>query len=92
MIRNQPTLDSHGRVPYTQLTENEREALHDWCRLHDIDHTTVPIDTRIERVGDEWELDVYDQRDGAPYLGPHGGIVMVTIRRPFKAELPRRKP
>jgi hypothetical protein len=82
-------LDTHGRVPYQHLTEKEREALHNWCRLHDIDHTTVPIDTRIERMGDEWELDVYDQRDGAPYLGPRG-VVMLTIRRPFKADLPWR--
>lgn len=86
-------LDTHGRVPYQHLTEKEREALHDWCRLHDIDHTVVPVDTRIARVGDEWEVDVYDQRDGKSYLVPGGRRpALVTLRRPFKAELPWRKP
>lgn len=86
------TTDTHGRVPYGLLTETEREALHEWCRQHDIDHTCVPIDTRIDRVGDEWEVDVFDMRNGSTYLGPLGGVAMVTIRRAVKAELPWRKP
>ncbi|GIH07400.1 hypothetical protein Rhe02_54670 [Rhizocola hellebori] len=85
-------LDSHGRVPYEKLSPDEREALHEWCQQHDIEHTSVPIDTRIERIGNEWEVDVFDLRKGQPYLVSESkGMAIITLRRPFKAELPWRK-
>lgn len=32
-----------SRVPYVELTAQEKEAVHDWCALHDIDRMRVPI-------------------------------------------------
>ena len=92
-VHIQPATDIHGRVPYGQLTDDEREALHHWCTLHDIDHTRVPIDTNIEQDGDEWRIEVHHLRDGKPHLDPHtGDIAYVTLRRTAKADLPWRTP
>lgn len=78
------------RVPYVELTKQEKQALHDWCTLHEIDYMTVPVEARIERddaTGD-WLVETFDQRNGSAYVDGHGDIVRVTLRRPFKAELP----
>jgi hypothetical protein len=80
----------YERIPYVELTEQEREALHDWCTLHDIVYTTVPVEARIERdetTGD-WLVETFDQPNGYSYADAFGNLVRVTLRRPFKAELP----
>jgi hypothetical protein len=78
------------RIPYVDLTEQEREALHNWCTLHDIDYTTVPIEARIEREVEsgDWLVETFDQRNGNAYVDSSGNVVRVTLRRPFKSELP----
>jgi hypothetical protein len=85
-------LDSHGRIPYVHLTGDEREAIHEWCHLHQIEHHRVPVDTLIERDGPEWRVEVLHMRDGKAHLGSDGEIVYVVLRRAFKADLPWRKP
>ncbi len=82
--------DSRGRVPYLHLEVDEQTALHDWCQLHSIDHTLVPIDPLIERDGPEWRIEVLALRGGRGFLDNHGDIATIILRRVWKADLPWR--
>lgn len=77
------------RFPYEMLSTREKQALHDWCTLHDVDYQTVPIDSPIvldEETG-EWLIEVFKQRDGHSYI-EDGEIAREVLRRPWKADLP----
>lgn len=78
------------RIRYQHLTPDEREALHAWVELHDVDHTRVPIDARFEldETANEWLIPVYALRDGHSYLDDNGEVATEVLRRPNRAELP----
>lgn len=88
-----PDHDTHGRVPYINLSDDERQALHRWCADHGIDHTRVPIDPNITLDADDdgwhWIVEILDQRDGRSFLRD-GEIAMVTVRVPWRQDLPWR--
>jgi hypothetical protein len=94
LFRRLPEVDTYGRVPYMRLTEQEREALHQWCVDHRIDYKQVPIDGLIEldpAMG-EWRVEVYRARDGKHFLDVDGDIARAILRRAHKADLPWRRP
>lgn len=90
----EPTIDTHGRVPYQVLDPHEQEALHAWCQLHGIDHQRVPIDGLIELdpAVNEWRIETYRLRDGNKFIGQDGDIARAVLRRARKADLPWRRP
>lgn len=50
-MKNPPAVrDAHGRVPYMRLAEKEREALHEWCTLHDVDYTNADMIAAIREL------------------------------------------
>lgn len=81
-------LDSHGRISYTRLTPDERETLHAWVDLHNVDHTIVPIDPLIEYdpTTDEYRIETYAKPDGK-YRINGDELVTVVLRRRRKADL-----
>jgi hypothetical protein len=83
--------DSHGRIRYQYLTPDEREALHAWVRLHNVDHTIVPVDPLIEYdpTTDEYRIETFALRNGWRYaIGDE--IAKAVVRRRRKADLPWR--
>lgn len=77
------------RIPYEELTDEQQQALHEWCALHDIDHTLVPIRGTIEfdATTREWVIDLFI-RDHTGIRAINGEPARRTVRRRSKAELP----
>jgi hypothetical protein len=70
----------------------ERDAIHEWLRLHLVDPNLTPIDALIEFDGTfaEWRIEQYASRDGRKYIGPDGDVARIMLRRARKAPLPWR--
>lgn len=79
-----------GRVPYLRLTEAECEQVHDWLRLHQVDHRRVPLDALfdLDTVTREWRITVFKLRNGRPYLASEDEVATATVRRAERAPLP----
>ena len=80
-----------GRADYWNLTDEEREAIHDWLRLHDCEPSHTPLHGLPDRddTTGEWRIAQYLTRDdGSRYLDEHGDIAMVVVRRREIAPLP----
>jgi hypothetical protein len=81
-------------VPYRDLSNDEKCAVHDWLTEHGVDHTRVP-------VGDPWSIDagtnevripIFLQRDGRFYLDENGDVAKGTLRRVMRRPIPWRRP
>jgi hypothetical protein len=92
MINPTAPARTDGRVPYEELSADEREALHEWLRLHGIVHTTVPVDApfAFDEPTGEWLITVHELRDGRPFVGPDGKAATEVLRRRELAPLPWR--
>jgi hypothetical protein len=87
--------DLHGRVPYPLLTDAEKQAIHDWCSLHNIDHTLVPIEGMIELdpATREWRIETYVKGangSGIRITADGTDAVRIVVRRVWRADLPWR--
>jgi hypothetical protein len=78
------------RIPYFELSDAEKEALHDWAKLHDVNHLFIPTEGTVELdlVTDEWCIEMYVQDGEGGYLFSGDEPVMTMVRRQAKADLP----
>lgn len=81
-----------GRVQYFDLTEEERDAVHEWLLLHEVNPHHVPVDGLIEldEATGEWRIEQYDKVDGRRVKLEGGQAVRIVVRRRWKADLPWR--
>lgn len=83
-----------ARVPYEDLTDDEREAIHEWCRTHHIEPKDTPINPVIELdpLTDEWRIEQFVRRDGQLVLDRERDRVLTKfVRRVRKADLAWRR-
>jgi hypothetical protein len=80
------------RVPYFHLTPDEREAVHQWVRDHNLRPKDVPVDGRIEldETTNEWRIQQFAQHDGEMLVGFDGEPVKIVVRRTNLRNLPWR--
>lgn len=84
---------------YERWLPEERNAVEDFLRAHDIDPTEVPVGsgneivvTRLDQSGEEWlSVWVNDGEDGRPVRCPHcpGCVKSKRVSRPLKTPPPR---
>jgi hypothetical protein len=91
-VSRPPPARPDGRVPYEELTDAEREAIHDWLRLHGIRPEATPVTARFEydRATREWCVEQHRRRDGKLHVGADGEVERCVVRRLEKAPLPWR--
>lgn len=78
------------RVDYEDLTDEEREAIHAWCRTHNVDPKETPINPVIEHdaTTDEWRIEQFARSNGSIRIDPtRDRVVTKFLRRVRKAEL-----
>jgi hypothetical protein len=77
------------RVSYYDLGDEDRERLHEWCRLHNVVPANTPIDAdiRYDPEMHEWVIPQFSTKDGKKYLR-NGDIARHVVRRAVKASLP----
>jgi hypothetical protein len=78
------------RPDYWTLTDDQREAIHDWLRQHDCEPADTPLDGILgcDAATGEWRIEQYLTRDGRKYLDEHGKVAKVVVRRREMAPLP----
>lgn len=78
-------------VDYVDLTDAEREAIHDWVRLHHLEPADIPLDGILGRDDEtgEWRIRQYRRRNGSIYFEDYE-IATRVVRRVERAPLPWR--
>ena len=83
-------IQSGEQLPYELLDADEREAIHDWIRLHGLAPEDIPLDGLLGRdpLTGEWRIRVYRRPvAGKLILNEAGEVDSYVVRRIPKAPL-----
>jgi hypothetical protein len=69
---------------FESLIKDEKEAVRNWLRGHDLDPDDVPVDgIRYDAVAQEWVITVFMRnRQGKFYFDRQGDMATAEVRRP----------